>query len=122
MRTRAGNRWVFPKGHVEPSDPSPAAAAGREALEEAGVRGVIDPTRLGVVPYWKARGEIAMAVFLLRWDGSALATSEAGRDPSWFSAESTRAELQRNRTAQQASGLLQALDAALQRLDGDAPG
>jgi 8-oxo-dGTP pyrophosphatase MutT (NUDIX family) len=36
------HRWLLPGGHVEPEDPSLAAAAAREALEETFVR--IDPS------------------------------------------------------------------------------
>ncbi|KAF8340590.1 NUDIX hydrolase domain-like protein [Cantharellus anzutake] len=38
---KRGDQWVFPKGGFEPTDQSWEAAASREALEEAGVRGVI---------------------------------------------------------------------------------
>jgi len=35
------DKWVLPKGGFENTDPSLEAAASREALEEAGVHGVI---------------------------------------------------------------------------------
>lgn len=43
VRTKGGKFWTFPKGHVELGE-APHEAAVREALEEAGVRGWIDPT------------------------------------------------------------------------------
>ena len=39
VTSRKGTRWVLPKGVVEPGM-TPAASAAREALEEAGIRGV----------------------------------------------------------------------------------
>src|SRR5689334_17878774 len=40
VRTQSG-KWTFPKGGVD-DDPSFAAAAGREAFEEAGVMGQVE--------------------------------------------------------------------------------
>lgn len=36
-------RWVQPGGHLEPGDPTVAAAAAREAVEETGLTGVLRP-------------------------------------------------------------------------------
>ena len=46
ITTRGGNRWIVPKGIIEPGF-SPRASAAKEALEEAGVRGDIADAALG---------------------------------------------------------------------------
>ena len=52
ITTRRTKRWIVPKGW--PIDGlSPSASAAREALEEAGISGVIDPTPLGRFHYMK---------------------------------------------------------------------
>ena len=40
VRTKGGDKWTFPKGHVE-MDETPQGSAAREACEEAGVHGVV---------------------------------------------------------------------------------
>ncbi len=90
VRSRGGNRWTFPKGTVEPTDVSPAAAAAREALEEAGAVGVIDPVPLGVyrkvVParkFLQAGDEEEVQAWLHLFTGIRGA-GEPGRRPTWF--------------------------------------
>lgn len=46
VTSRRSANWVFPKGSVIPGL-SPAQSAAQEALEEAGVRGVIAPEPIG---------------------------------------------------------------------------
>jgi 8-oxo-dGTP pyrophosphatase MutT (NUDIX family) len=64
VTSRKGVRWVLPKGVVEP-DLTPAASAAKEALEEAGVRGVIDEQPLGTYQYRKWHGTCTVQVFAL---------------------------------------------------------
>src|SRR5919106_2780311 len=45
VRTRTGQAWTFPKGHLEPGE-SVRQAADREAREEAGASGQIDSVPL----------------------------------------------------------------------------
>ena len=52
VTTRTQRRWVIPKGHIEDGH-TPAEAAAREAWEEAGLRGRIDPEPLGTFTYKK---------------------------------------------------------------------
>lgn len=56
IRSRSG-RWTLPKGHIE-SGELPAHAAAREAEEEAGVDGPIDPEPLLWVRIANGRGGI----------------------------------------------------------------
>src|SRR5437016_5250570 len=44
VKTNGGSKWTFPKGATE-ARLSHSQAAEREALEEAGARGVIEPRR-----------------------------------------------------------------------------
>lgn len=55
VTSRESRRWVIPKGNFGDSVP-PHEAAAVEALEEAGVRGVVCPTPLGSYRYRKRRG------------------------------------------------------------------
>ena len=64
ITTRKG-RWIVPKGVIEP-DLSPAQSAGKEALEEAGVSGVIDEREIGRYTYEKWGGVCRVQVYLLR--------------------------------------------------------
>ena len=52
VKTRAG-RWTFPKGRVE-DDATRSAAAAREAFEEAGVHGQVDPLPFATYLHSKA--------------------------------------------------------------------
>ena len=53
VTSRGTGRWVLPKGWIEASDPDPAEAAAREALEEAGVIGEIHKSGIGFYNYSK---------------------------------------------------------------------
>ena len=67
VRTTEGKRWTFPKGHVEPGERRPEAAA-REALEEAGVAGDVAATPFTHYRYPGTRadeGESVVAAYLL---------------------------------------------------------
>lgn len=66
VTNKSGTRWVIPKGHMEPNDPSAGFRAGQEAWEEAGVNGKLDTEPLGSFPYSKRGGDYRVQVFLLR--------------------------------------------------------
>lgn len=52
ITTRGTGRWIVPKGWPL-ADSLGAECAAREAFEEAGVRGRVDPYSLGTYEYWK---------------------------------------------------------------------
>ena len=54
ITSRDTGRWVIPKGNLEP-DLTDAEAAAKEAWEEAGLTGTIDPDPIGTFDYAKRR-------------------------------------------------------------------
>jgi phosphohistidine phosphatase len=66
-----GERWVVPKGFIEPGLTA-AQSAAKEALEEAGIEGVISEESLGFYTYRKWGSTYRVELFLLRvtrqWD------------------------------------------------------
>jgi 8-oxo-dGTP pyrophosphatase MutT (NUDIX family) len=94
VRTKGGDRWTFPKGHVERSE-LPHQAAAREAREEAGVEGAVAEAPLTRYRYPSTRedeGESVVEAYLLavrRQD--APGPTERGRQPTWVDpAEASR--------------------------------
>jgi 8-oxo-dGTP pyrophosphatase MutT (NUDIX family) len=67
VTTRTQRRWVIPKGHIEDGH-TPAEAAAREAWEEAGLRGRIDPEPLGSFTYKKNNRRHKVTVFRMAAD------------------------------------------------------
>jgi 8-oxo-dGTP pyrophosphatase MutT (NUDIX family) len=70
LTSRETGRWIIPKGNIEVGE-TPAAAALREAYEEAGVTGVENAIPLGFYTYFKRlrSGETrptVVEVYLLR--------------------------------------------------------
>jgi 8-oxo-dGTP pyrophosphatase MutT (NUDIX family) len=115
VRTRAG-RWTFPKGSVS-DDSSYAAAAMREAFEEAGVRGEIAPAPFVLYRHAKTAGgrEILVAAFLcaVTHVGTPL---ESFRFPTWFDVREARQRLAEHRSGIYAADLQHVVDAAVARL------
>lgn len=98
VRTSNGDRWTFPKGGIELGE-KPVAAAAREALEEAGVKGRVDRRPLGIYRYTPSHGGADdVTAFLLEVRREGL-PAEAGRDPTWFGFEAARSRLAEGRDA-----------------------
>lgn len=118
VRTRAG-RWTFPKGRVE-ADPSRAAAAAREAFEEAGVFGRVDGTPIGRYLHTKQDSfhfdEHPVDAHLCEVV-SMVPPEETHRDPTWFDPEKTKRRLSENRKPKYASELTKVVDRALQHIE-----
>ena len=75
------DRWIFPKGHIEPGERAPDAAI-REAHEEAGVRArVLAPA--GRIAFVQAGAPIDVELFLMLTTDAG--RPEPGRALAWLS-------------------------------------
>jgi 8-oxo-dGTP pyrophosphatase MutT (NUDIX family) len=106
VRTRNGERWTFPKGGCE-SGEAPAAAAAREALEEAGAAGRVIGEPIGSYRY----GDDQVTAFLLLVE-TAGKPRERGRDPAWFGLETARSRLAEGRNGRYGEEMERVLVAA----------
>jgi 8-oxo-dGTP pyrophosphatase MutT (NUDIX family) len=91
ITTRGTGRWTIPKGWPL-TDSLGAECAAREAFEEAGVRGRVEPYSLGTFEYWKrtkkSRTFLNVTAFALHvqeiaWDWP----EREERKRAWFSPE-----------------------------------
>ncbi len=116
VRSSAGSRRLLPKGNIEKGE-TPWEAAAREAREEAGVQGRIEPTPL--TTFWHRPnakgGEWAIAAFLLevtrRTD-----KHENNRAPKWYSPKKADQVLGKNRSSREAAELRRVLRLAAEGL------
>jgi 8-oxo-dGTP pyrophosphatase MutT (NUDIX family) len=84
--SRRNGRWGLPKGHIEDSETS-SAAAGREAFEEAGIRGAVAEKPFGRFTYFKDSNPRRYRVTAHLLDVSSVAKSfpeKATRKTQWF--------------------------------------
>lgn len=65
ITSRKRKRWIIPKGIVE-RDLSPADSAAKEAMEEAGIEGIVSANPIGEYQYPKWDGICTVSVYLLR--------------------------------------------------------
>lgn len=112
-------RWIFPKGNVEPGL-THAQAAALEAFEEAGVHGRMEEasfTRYVRRRRGEGAGEQEPAVNahlceVLRQ----VPPQEAGRNPTWFSADKAKQRLQEDRSSEFGAELSRVVDRAAARI------
>ena len=119
VKTRAG-RWTFPKGRVE-NDVTRSAAAAREAYEEAGVRGKVDP--LPFVTYLHSKAPNVRAVHAefevdahLCEVEELVTPEESFRDPAWFSAAKAKRRLHAERRSHYGTELARVVDIAVDQI------
>jgi 8-oxo-dGTP pyrophosphatase MutT (NUDIX family) len=121
VNTNGGNKWTFPKGDPD-SSLSHSAAAAREACEEAGVRGSIEPRHFclylhskGV--FWKSAGirEFVVKAFLLEVKHSGRPDEEM-RNPRWFSPDQAKAALAKGREVKYARELQAVVERATEEI------
>ena len=121
VRTNGGSKWTFPKGCTD-SRLSHSQAAAREALEEAGAVGVIQPRHFHLYlhskgVFWQPSGvrEFVVKAFLLEVTRMR-AAGEPMRDPTWFTSTEARRVLARGREVKYAGELQTVIDRALERI------
>jgi len=121
VNTNGGNKWTFPKGDPELSL-SHGKAAEREAWEEAGVSGSIEPRHFclyihskGV--FWKPPGvqEFVIKAFLLEVQREENPL-ETMRNPTWFSADDAKKILAKGREVKYARELQAVIDRAMGKI------
>jgi 8-oxo-dGTP pyrophosphatase MutT (NUDIX family) len=121
VNTNGGNKWTFPKGAPEPSM-SHSQAAEREAWEEAGVRGHIEPRHFHLYihskgVFWKTPGvrEFVVKAFLMEVEHTG-ESHEPLRHPTWFAPEEARKILAKGREVKYACEMQAVVDRALEHL------
>ena len=121
VNTNGGNKWTFPKGDPA-SSLSHSQAAEREAWEEAGVRGSIEPRHFHLYihskgVFWKPPGvrEFVVKAFLLEV-AQIQKPGEELRNPTWFSAEEAKKILAKGREVKYAKELQATVDRALEQI------
>jgi 8-oxo-dGTP pyrophosphatase MutT (NUDIX family) len=121
VNTNGGNKWTFPKGCTD-NRLSHSQAAAREALEEAGAIGVIEPRHFGLYlhskgVFWQPSGvqEFVVKAFLLEVTRTRQ-PGESMRNPTWFSASEARRMLAKGREVKYAAELQAVIDRALERI------
>jgi diadenosine hexaphosphate hydrolase (ATP-forming) len=118
IRTRTG-RWTFPKGHVEEGE-TLWAAAQREALEEACVRGAVESEPFVIFPHVQRDSdgrcaELTVAAYLLRVESDCDAP-EQGRNPTWFGPQEAKQRLAERRSPRHQQAYFDVIDEACRRL------
>jgi 8-oxo-dGTP pyrophosphatase MutT (NUDIX family) len=124
VNTTSGDRWIFPKGATA-RRLSHSQAAEREALEEAGAVGVIEPQHFHL--YLQPKGvsrlrngiqEFVVKAFLLQVSHTQ-APQEQDRNPTWFSVDDARRVLAIGREAKDAAELRSVIDRAVEHLSAE---
>jgi 8-oxo-dGTP pyrophosphatase MutT (NUDIX family) len=116
VNTSAG-KWTFPKGHLDPRL-SASAAAAREALEEAGAIGRIEPRHFDsyldtkrIFSDMSQSCEIRIAAYLLEVESMA-APEESDRNPTWYSPGEAKKRLAERRLPKYSNDLARIVDRA----------
>ncbi|HKS74822.1 MAG TPA: NUDIX domain-containing protein [Terriglobales bacterium] len=122
VRTAGGGKWTFPKG-APAASLSHSQAAEREAWEEAGARGSIEPRHFHLYihskgVFWKPPGvqEFVVKAFLMEVEQISPAMEEM-RNPTWFAANEARQVLAKGREVKYARELSVVIDRALEHLE-----
>ena len=126
VKTNGGTKWTFPKGAPD-TRLSHSQAAEREAREEAGAIGTIEPRHFHVYihskgVFWQPQGvqEYVVKAFLMDVRQTAR-PHEEDRDPTWFEADDARATLAKGREVKYARELQTVIDRALEHLGLERP-
>jgi 8-oxo-dGTP pyrophosphatase MutT (NUDIX family) len=121
VNTNGGNKWTFPKGSPE-ARLSHSQAAEREAGEEAGALGTIEPRHFHLYihskgVFWQPGGvqEFVVKAFLMDVH-QVRPADEPQRNPTWFGPDEARQRLSKGREVKYAHELETVIDRALDRI------
>jgi 8-oxo-dGTP pyrophosphatase MutT (NUDIX family) len=121
VKTNGGSKWTFPKGAPD-TRLSHSQAAEREAREEAGAIGVIEPRHFHLYihskgVFWQPGGvqEYVVKAFLMDVRQTRR-PDEDDRNPTWFHADDARVILTKGREVKYARELQAVIDRALEHL------
>ncbi|MFZ0294548.1 MAG: NUDIX domain-containing protein [Candidatus Sulfotelmatobacter sp.] len=121
VNTNGGNKWTFPKGSTD-ARLSHSQAAEREAAEEAGALGTIEPRHFHLYihskgVFWQPGGvqEFVVKAFLMEVREMRRA-DEPMRNPTWFSPEDALRRLAKGREVKYAHEMEVVIDRALERI------
>lgn len=121
VNTNGGNKWTFAKGSPE-ARLSHSQAAEREAAEEAGALGTIEPRHFHLYihskgVFWQAGGvqEFVVKAFLMEVH-EMRRPDEPLRNPTWFSPEEAKRRLAKGREVRYSHELETTIDRALERI------
>jgi 8-oxo-dGTP pyrophosphatase MutT (NUDIX family) len=121
VNSNGGSKWTFPKGNPERAL-SHRETAEREALEEAGAVGIVEPHHFhiyihGKGVFWQAMGvrEYAVKAFLLKVE-KLNEPMEARRNLTWFSAEDAKSMLSKGREVKYKREMQLLMEQAMERL------
>jgi len=121
VNTNGGNKWTFPKGSADPRL-SHSQAAEREAAEEAGAVGTIEPRHFHLYlhskgVFWQPGGvqEFVVKAFLMEVHQTRR-PEEPNRKPTWVSPEEAKKRLAKGREVKYSRETDQLIDRALERI------
>ncbi len=121
VNTNGGGKWTFPKGDPD-SSLSHSKAAEREAWEEAGMQGSIEPRHFHLYihskgVFWKPPGvrEFVVKAFLLEVEHIGQ-PDEPTRNPTWFAPDEAKKILAKGREVKYARELQAVIDRAMDRI------
>nr|CRH05811.1 NUDIX hydrolase (NUcleoside DIphosphate linked to some other moiety X). MutT protein [Candidatus Magnetococcus massalia] len=110
ITTRRRRRWIVPKGVVEPHL-TPWDSAAKEALEEAGVKGRINPKSLGCYRQRKWGGICRVELFWMLVEQVLEQWQESDRGRRWVALDKAATEVDE-------AGLVAPLQLLARKLDG----
>ena len=121
VNTNGGNKWTFPKGSTD-ARLSHSQAAEREAAEEGGALGTIEPRHFHLYlhskgVFWQPGGvqEFVVKAFLMEVHQTRR-PEESNRRPTWMSPEEAKSRLAKGREVKYARELDAVIDRALERI------
>ena len=121
VNTNGGNKWTFPKGTPD-SSMSHSQAAEREAWEEAGAHGHIEPRHFHLYVhskgvFWKPPGvqEFVIKAFLMEVEQMGQPEEDL-RNPTWYSPEEAKKILAKGREVKYARELQAVVDRAMEQI------